>query len=238
VETGSQGGGFFDDDEEWIAAIEREIGPEAAEVTRRSLELAREPRALTDAERAELRASLEPVLRDMRASGAIVPDVREEAHDDLGPDYVYAWIRHPESVGSQSIHVQVSLPPAERIADLADQVQEWEVEELAAAGRPATWPECPEHPDSHPLAPQARGDQAAWTCPVSGHVISVIGALPAVLGVPACRTPSGRTCLLAARRPVGRPTSRLGDLLVRMTPADQRQDIRGVRMRRPRHDIE
>jgi hypothetical protein len=182
VQPGSQGGGFFDDDERMIAAIEREIGPEAAEATRRSRQLARNPRALTDAERTQLRANLGPVLRDMRSSGAIVPDVMEEAHDDLGPDYVYAWIQPPDgagsqAAGSQSIHVQVSLPPPERLAGLADQLQDWEVEELAAAGRSATWPECPQHPGSHPLAPQARGDQAAWCCPASGQVIDVIGAL-------------------------------------------------------------
>ena len=79
--------------------------------------------------------------------------------------------------GSQGIRVQVSLPALERLADLADQLQEWEIEELAAAGRPATWPECPQHPATHPLAPQARSGQAAWCCPASGQVISVIGAL-------------------------------------------------------------
>jgi DNA-binding MarR family transcriptional regulator len=58
----------------------------------------------------------------MRNSGAIVPDVREEAHDDLGPEYVHAWIELPESIGAQGIRVQVSLPPPERLADLADQL--------------------------------------------------------------------------------------------------------------------
>jgi hypothetical protein len=182
VEPGSHGGGFFNDDEEMIAAIEREIGPEAAEATRRSRQLARNPRALTDAEREKLRAALEPILRDMRSSGAIVPDVLEEAHDDPGPDCVSAWISPPEGagahdVGSRGIHVQVSLPPPERLAGLADQLQEWEVEELAAAGRSATWPQCPQHPDSHPLAPQARAGQAVWCCPASGQIISVIGSL-------------------------------------------------------------
>jgi hypothetical protein len=179
VQPGSQGAGFSGDDEQMIAAIRREIGPEAE---RRSRQLARNPRALTGTERAELRASLEPVLRDMRASGAIVPDVLEEAHDDLGPDYVHAWIRSPGDTGSgragsQGIRVQVSLAPPERLADLADQLQDWEVEELAAAGRPATWPECPQHPGSHPLAPAARGRQAAWCCPASGQITGLVGAL-------------------------------------------------------------
>jgi len=119
---------------------------------------------------------------DRRSSGAIVPRVVEEAHDDPGPDGVSAWIRLPggdgfHDVGSRGIQVQVSLPPAERLAGLADQLQDWEVEELAAAGRPATWPECPQHPGSHPLAPRVSGGQAAWCCPVSGQVISAIGAL-------------------------------------------------------------
>jgi hypothetical protein len=182
MEPGSHGGGFFDDEEQLIAAIERDIGPEAAETARRSWHLAGDPRALTGAERAGLRASLEPILRDMRISGAIVPRVVEETHDDPGPDGVSAWIQLPDGVGfhdvgSRGIHVQVSLPPAERLADLADQLQDWEVEELAAAGRPATWPECPQHPGSHPLAPRVLGDQATWCCPVSGQVVSVIGAL-------------------------------------------------------------
>lgn len=177
MQPGSHGGGFFDNEEDLIAAVERDIGPEAAEAARRSRRLASNPRALTDAERAELRENLEPVLRDMRSSGAIVPDILEEAHDDFGPDCVCAWIQTPGGAGSRGIRVQLSLPAPERLADLADQLQEWEIEELAAAGRPATWPECAQHPDTHPLAPRARGDQAVWCCPASGQVISVIGAL-------------------------------------------------------------
>ena len=112
------------------------------------------------------------------AAARSCPDVLEEAHDDLGPDCVCAWIQPPGRRRFPREHPRPGRPPApERLADLADQLQEWEVEELAAAGRPATWPECPQHPDSHPLAPQARGDQAVWCCPASGQVISVIGAL-------------------------------------------------------------
>ncbi len=182
MEPASQGGGFFDIDEELIAAVEREIGPEAAEATRRSQQLARNPRALTDAERVVLQASIEPILRDLRNSGAIVPDVLPEAHDDAGPERVATWIQPPGSadtrqVGSQGIYVRVDLSAPGRIANLADQVQEWEVEELSAAGRPATWPDCPQHPNTHPLAPRARGEQAAWCCPRTGQVIGAIGAL-------------------------------------------------------------
>jgi hypothetical protein len=183
VEWSSSGGGFFRNEEELFADIERRLGPEAAQAARRSRQLMRNPRPLTDAEHADLWVALEPVLRDLRTTGAIVPDVVEEAHDDRGPECVPAWIQPPGTAGSvvagsQSIRVLLGVPLPERLADVADQLQEWEVEELAAAGRPATWPQCPEHPDSHPLAPQARGEQAVWSCPRSGQVIAIIGALP------------------------------------------------------------
>jgi len=101
-----------------------------------------------------------------------VPGILEEAHDDLGPDCVCAWIQTPGGAGSWGIRVQVSLPAPERLADLADQLQEWEIDELAAAGRSATWPQCPQHPGTHPLAPQARGGQATWCCPASGRSLA------------------------------------------------------------------
>jgi hypothetical protein len=67
---------------------------------------------------------------------------------------------------------------AERVADLADQVQEREAEALAEAGRPAAWPECPEHPASHPLAPAVAGDGGSvWRCPRSGTPVCAIGEL-------------------------------------------------------------
>jgi hypothetical protein len=174
VEISSDGDGFSSSEDELFSAIAGELGPEAAEAFRRSHERSLHPRELTDAERTELRTTLDPVLRDLRTSGAIVPDVREQAWDD-DPDFVFAFIGSDSS--GLGIRVELGLPAAERVADLADQVQEWEVEELAAEGRPATWPECPEHPDSHPLAPVVRDSDAVWSCPRSGHVIQPIGAL-------------------------------------------------------------
>jgi hypothetical protein len=74
--------------------------------------------------------------------------------------------------------VALAQSAAERVAGLAEQVQEWEVEALAGAGRPATWPECPAHPASHPLEPAVSADGAAtWRCPRSGLAVGAIGAL-------------------------------------------------------------
>jgi len=175
-EPWSEGGGFGREDE-LLAAIRDELGPEAAEAAQRSAARARQPRPLTDDESAELHASLAAVLADLHAAGAIVPDIQERAHEDFGPDVVSAWIQSPHGMGGMGIRVYLSQPPAERLADLADQIQEWEVEELCAAGRPATWPECPLHPGTHPLSAQPHAAQAVRCCPKTGQVISPIGAL-------------------------------------------------------------
>jgi hypothetical protein len=66
----------------------------------------------------------------------------------------------------------------EQIAWVADQVQEWAVEELWTAGQPTNWPPCPEHPGTHPLAPAVHGGAAEWMCPKSERVVSEIGRLP------------------------------------------------------------
>ena len=171
-----QGGGFGRPDEV-LAAIRDELGSEAAEAAQRSAGRARQPRPLTDEESAELQAPLAAVLADLRATGALVPDIQEQAHEDLDPDVVSAWIQSPHGTSGTGIRVYLSQPPAERLANLADQIQEWEVEELSAAGRPATWPECPLHPGTHPLSAQPHAGQAAWCCPKTRQVIRPIGAL-------------------------------------------------------------
>jgi hypothetical protein len=144
---------------------------------------------LTEEDRAVLDAALEPVLADLRAAGAIVPGVRYEYWEGSGPGFVCAWITPPGSPtegpisgGSNGVSVTRSGPAGERIAELADQVQEWEVEALASAGRPATWPECPEHPRSHPLQPWADAERAIWRCPRTQRVVSAIGELGGSIG--------------------------------------------------------
>jgi hypothetical protein len=60
------------------------FGRPDTEAARRSSELAGHPRPLTDDESTELRATLAAVPADLRATGAILPDIREEAHDRSG----------------------------------------------------------------------------------------------------------------------------------------------------------
>jgi hypothetical protein len=73
-------------------------------------------------------------------------------------------------------------PLAQRIASVADQIQEWAVEARWHACRPATWPGCPHHPDSHPLMAAVREGRAVWICPRAGDLVSDVGRLRAPQG--------------------------------------------------------
>lgn len=134
-------------------------------------------RSLTEEESAQVRAAVAWLLHDIRVTGAITPDIRMDAHEDLGPDVVSAWVQNHGGTNGMGIRVRLSSPPAEQSAEVAEQLQEWEIEELASAGRPATWPECPEHPNSHPLSPEVRDGKALWCCPRTGRPAWPVGGL-------------------------------------------------------------
>jgi len=124
-----------------------------------------------------LSEALVPVLCDLGTCGARVPDVRDKQWSDfLGQ--VTAML-HDTDGTAQGVFAMAAESLPQRIASVADQVQEWAVEALWRAGRPATWPECPEHPNSHPLAAAVQEDRAVWICPTTGHLVNDIGRLPA-----------------------------------------------------------
>jgi hypothetical protein len=80
----------------------------------------------------------------------------------------------PDGSGT-GIRVELLAPEAERVAMIADQVQEWVIEELWGSA-PTNWPPCPNHPGSHPLAASAR-DVAMWSCPADGTPVAPVGSL-------------------------------------------------------------
>jgi hypothetical protein len=129
----------------------------------------------------ELSAALVPVLRELRASCGVSADIRESSlASRWNPTAV--MILDPDGFG-QAVGVTSGRPYTEQVAELADQVQEWAVEALWRASLPAVWPECPAHPNSHPLKPEIRGDQAIWCCPHTGTMVAPIGGLPSGSGV-------------------------------------------------------
>jgi hypothetical protein len=105
-----------------------------------------------------LSQALAPVLRDLGNSGSLVPDVCDTQWPDF-PRQVTAMLRSPDGT-AQGVSAMAAEPLPQRIASVAGQVQEWAVEALWRAGRPATWPECPQHPNSHPLTATAQEERA------------------------------------------------------------------------------
>jgi len=177
VAGGGDGGGFFrGDDRDALAAIRGLMGDESFARMRRSEELSRRPRPLTDAERGTLREAVAPLLRDLAASGMPLPDIREEAHEYRGDEAVCAWIGGPGSTG-EGIWVWLDSSPAEQVAGLAEQLQNWAADLLHDAGRSPGWPVCPGHPAAHGLSPEVREGAAVWACPHNGQLIWPIGAL-------------------------------------------------------------
>jgi hypothetical protein len=180
------GGGFFrlrhdDPDRADLEAqhaerIRARFGDDAFRRMDRSRALTRTPRPLTDQEAGVLRAAVAPLLRDMEASGQALPDFREEAHEDRGEDAVCAWIQEPGSGFGQGITVSLYCSPADQLCVLAEQLQDWAGDIQVDPGR-RPWPDCPDHPGSHPLMPDTRDEEAVWCCPHDGHVVAAIGML-------------------------------------------------------------
>jgi len=122
-----------------------------------------------------LSEALAPVLQDLRTCGAPVPEVRDNQWSDF-PGQATAML-HDVDGTAQGVFAMAAESLPERIASVADQVQEWAVEALWRAGRPASWPECPEHPGSHPLAAAVQHDRAVRVCPKTRHLVGDIGRL-------------------------------------------------------------
>jgi hypothetical protein len=124
--------------EEFLALLRERHGDEVADRWERSRALHERPRPLSPGERLILQETAAPALRDMVATGAIMLDVREEAHADQGPEVLCAWVSSSLGSSAMGLSIHVASPCPQRVAELAGQLQEFELEELCAAGRSAT----------------------------------------------------------------------------------------------------
>jgi hypothetical protein len=124
-----------------------------------------------------LTRALAPVLRDLERTGPAVPATVRDG-DWSGVDGQLTGTVSGPSGSRWGVYVMAGEPAPEQIASVADQVQEWAVEELWTIGLPTNWPPCPEHPHTHPLAAVVRDGDAVWMCPATEAVVSEIGRLP------------------------------------------------------------
>jgi hypothetical protein len=122
-----------------------------------------------------LAEALTPVLRDLEYSGSVIPEVREDQWGGI-EGQATAALRSADGCGL-GVSVMTGESRPQRIASVADQVQEWAVEELCSVGRPTNWPQCPHHQSSHPLSAVVRDGRAVWACPATGRLVSEIGQL-------------------------------------------------------------
>jgi hypothetical protein len=121
-----------------------------------------------------LARALAPVLRDLRSTGIAEPRIEDtDWADDPGYPSVMLWSPAGNGMGLQ---VERAAPEAERVGSVADQVQEWAIEELWGRA-PTNWPRCPHHPDAHPLRVSTSHAVAVWVCPVDDIPVSQIGGL-------------------------------------------------------------
>ena len=127
-----------------------------------------------------LRASLDPVLHDLRLTNGPVPKLSEspvlDEVDDFGDVQIAGVWLGGQGGGRTGVTVMTSSDEAYRIYRVADQVQDWAIEELWP-GSPTNWPPCPTHPDSHPLVAEMLGEAAVWMCPRDATAIAPIGQL-------------------------------------------------------------
>lgn len=177
------------------AELRERLGDEEVDRMLRKRELMQHPRPLDDSERAVAAAALAPVLADLAATGAAALQVRHESHDDPTDDGFSALVSEADGTGYGGVWIPLDASPAERVRRAADDLQEQEIEKRAAAGRSAVWPECPDHPDTHPLDPALdETDTPIWRCPRSARTITPIGqlALPYRPGPPTHGRPRPR----------------------------------------------
>jgi hypothetical protein len=84
-----------------------------------------------------LEQAMEPVLPDLRSAGIAAPRVED---DDWAadPDWASAMLRSPDGSGT-GVRVTRSASEADRVMEIADQIQEWAIEELWGLA-PTNWP--------------------------------------------------------------------------------------------------
>jgi hypothetical protein len=121
-----------------------------------------------------LSQAMAPVLHDLQSAGIDPPRVEDnDWTDDPESPSVMLW--SPDGSGT-GLRVDRSAPEFDRVAMVADQIQEWVIEELWGQA-PTNWPRCPNHPSGHPMQASTREGVAVWICPADQMPFATIGAL-------------------------------------------------------------
>ncbi|MFC3991044.1 hypothetical protein [Actinoplanes siamensis] len=123
----------------------------------------------------ELPEELQPIVHDVNRCSPVRVVVREPPVRDRSGSAL--WVRVAGASGAIGFVPQPGAALVERTFTQADQVHDWVLECLPELGFPAVWPECPEHPGTHPLGVVLRDGVVVWACPRSGTVHARVGGL-------------------------------------------------------------
>ncbi|MDR6989607.1 hypothetical protein J2Y66_004124 [Paenarthrobacter nitroguajacolicus] len=116
------------------------------------------------------------VLRDVSSSGLQHPRIDET--DWCGdPQVLSAMIYSVRDSSGQGVSVRRDISQAAQLVSVADQVQEWVIEENSLTN--SNWPQCPWHPSNHPLTARLVDNEGVWACPALSTPAAVIGELGA-----------------------------------------------------------
>jgi hypothetical protein len=126
----------------------------------------------------EMQEACGPALADLERSrpGLLRLGPRPESApfaDPWGNDVASLWLW---DIGGQGTGVWLGEPeegPSAALFRASEAVQEAAIEAVHGA-----WPECPDHPASHPLELHEAGARPAWACPVTGRSVAPVGQLP------------------------------------------------------------
>ena len=124
-----------------------------------------------------LAVALPRVLHDLEVTTGVV--LRFEPYAWGLAEQLTAMAWWPDG-GGQGIFVMANDDAETSVASLADQIQELVVENKVAIDGSSTWPECPQHPRSHPMAATVVGGVASWTCPLNSQPETRVGSLVTV----------------------------------------------------------
>jgi hypothetical protein len=133
------------------------------------------PAPQTDAMTEHLYRALNAVFRDLDPTGCPAPNVEPRAWQHW-PSAESAMLRAEDGSG-QGVWTDTAVSEADQLAMVAEQVQDWAVEELCRRRLPTNWPQCPQHPDNHPLNAAVRDGAAVWECPSTRRPVGRIGRL-------------------------------------------------------------
>jgi hypothetical protein len=121
-----------------------------------------------------LAVALAPVLRDIRATRVPEPDIHDT--DWLEDKQFISAVLESKDGTKRSVCMRKADKAPFQIAEIADQVQEWVIEELWSDGT-TNWPQCPSHPKNHPMQAAVVGKTATWVCPTEWKPFTPVGNL-------------------------------------------------------------